>query len=489
MTQNRRTRREFLTTAAAAGSLAVLAPEEVFALLQNGIFVRPNVNTLNHSSPDIVAYKAGITAMRNLPASNPLNWNTWANIHGANGTGPLWNTCQHGHWWFLPWHRLYLLFFERTIRRLSNQPTFALPFWDYSASSAVGNSYPARALPLIFRSPTTNNALFAANRNPGINTGQQLPSSATSHTNAFTFTNFTGPTGSSASFGSQMVPTPNHGAVPHGRLESTPHDSVHGSIGGLMGAFSTAARDPIFWLHHANIDRLWNLWLTLGGGRMDPNNATWCNRIFSFFNENGVQINIRVRDVINALAQTRVRYQGEPTIPTQACPAAVTPASVPSMQTLEIAPRTLMLNEQAMTLGAAPTTMSMRMPAANVRERARTIITAANRTLVLRMEGIQVDNHPGIIYEVYVGLAAGQKPDPSSRQFVGTLSTFGAEHAHGEGLTAAWPIDAAAAAALQANPDTVSVTFVPRGLFVGEREQPVRLQGRVRFKRMRVIEE
>ena len=491
MSQHRRTRREFLTTTAAAGSLAVLAPEEVFALLQNGIFVRPNLNSLNANSPDIVAYKAGINAMKALPASNPLSWNTWANIHGSpSGTGALWNTCQHGHWWFLPWHRLYLLFFERIIRKLSNQPTFALPFWDYSAGTAVGNVYPARAIPLIFRSPTVNNALFVSQRNAGINAGQQLAASATSHATAFTFTNFTGPTGSATSFGSQMVAAPNHGAQPHGRLESSPHDSVHGSIGGFMGSFGTAARDPIFWMHHSNIDRLWNLWLTLGGGRADPNNSTWCNRIFSFFNENGVQINIRVRDVINALAQTKVRYQGEPTIPTQSCPPLIVqPPAVPSIPVLDILPRTLMLNEQAMTLGATPTTMSMRMPAANVRERARTAITAANRTLVLRMEGIQVDNHPGIIYEVYVGLAPGQKPDPASKQFVGTLSTFGADHAHGEGLTAAWPIDAAAAAALQGNADTVSVTFVPRGLFVGEREQPIQLQGRVRFKRMRVIEE
>lgn len=490
MSENRRSRRQFLKATTAAGTLAVLAPEEVFALLQNNVWIRPNVNTLNANSPDIVAYKAGITAMRNLPTTNPLNWNNWANIHGApSGTGPLWNSCQHGHWWFLPWHRMYLLFFERIIRKLSNTPSFALPFWDYSASATQGNTYPARALPLIFRSPTAGNPLYTVNRNAGVNAGQQLASSATSHATAFTFTNFTGPTGSSASFGSQQVAAPNHSAQPHGRLESTPHDSVHGSIGGWMGAFSTAARDPIFWLHHANIDRLWNLWLAQGGGRMDPNNSTWCNQVFSFFNENGTQVNIRVRDVINSLAQLKVQYQGEPAIPTQSCPLQVSATTAAQLSKIDIAPRTLMLNTQAMTLGATPTTMQMRLPAAPVRERARAAIAAPNRTLVLRMEGIQVDRHPGIIYEVYVGLPAGQRPTPSRPEFVGTLSTFGAEHAGAEGLTAAWPIDAAAARALQGNPENVQVTFVPRGLFVGEREQPVQLQGRVTFKRMRVIEE
>ena len=83
-------RRDFLKTTAAAGSLLILSSEEVFALIQNGIFVRQNVNTLGPNSPDIVAYKAGINAMRALPSTNPLNWNTWANIHGSpSGTGTL----------------------------------------------------------------------------------------------------------------------------------------------------------------------------------------------------------------------------------------------------------------------------------------------------------------------------------------------------------------------------------------------------------------
>jgi tyrosinase len=37
------------------------------------------------------------------------------------------------------------------------------------------------------------------------------------------------------------------------------HNTGHNFIGGHMGgAFSP--NDPIFWLHHANVDRLWDLW-------------------------------------------------------------------------------------------------------------------------------------------------------------------------------------------------------------------------------------
>ena len=53
-----------------------------------------------------------------------------------------------------------------------------------------------------------------------------------------------------------------------GAVETQPHDFVHGDIGGSTGFMRTttlAARDPIFWLHHANIDRLWEVWRKLPG--------------------------------------------------------------------------------------------------------------------------------------------------------------------------------------------------------------------------------
>ena len=50
-----------------------------------------------------------------------------------------------------------------------------------------------------------------------------------------------------------------------GELESTPHNWVHVDLAGLMESPATAGQDPIFWLHHANIDRLWEVWLSLPG--------------------------------------------------------------------------------------------------------------------------------------------------------------------------------------------------------------------------------
>jgi tyrosinase len=42
-------------------------------------------------------------------------------------------------------------------------------------------------------------------------------------------------------------------------LESRPHGAVHTAIGGDMMP-STSPNDPIFFMHHAQVDRLWALW-------------------------------------------------------------------------------------------------------------------------------------------------------------------------------------------------------------------------------------
>lgn len=40
------------------------------------------------------------------------------------------------------------------------------------------------------------------------------------------------------------------------------HNRVHVLVGGTMGDVSVSANDPIFWLHHANVDRIFEMWLS-----------------------------------------------------------------------------------------------------------------------------------------------------------------------------------------------------------------------------------
>jgi len=93
---------------------------------------------------------------------------------------------------------------------------------------------------------------------------------------------------------------------------------------------------------------------------------------------------------------------------------------------------------------------------------------------VLVVEGVQAEAAPDVLYEVYVNLPEGTKPDPRSIHFAGIVSFFGAVRAqpgdghagHGMpgGETYYFNISVLVAAQQQAGlwtGDTPAVTFVP----------------------------
>jgi tyrosinase len=41
------------------------------------------------------------------------------------------------NWWFLPWHRGYIGWFEKKCRELSGDPEFALPYWDWTEQTKI----------------------------------------------------------------------------------------------------------------------------------------------------------------------------------------------------------------------------------------------------------------------------------------------------------------------------------------------------------------
>src|SRR5262249_50914262 len=93
--------------------------------------MRKDVSQLTATSPDIQAMKTAVGKMKaGLGDGDRRNWRAQAQVHGTFTGG--FTHCQHGNWFFLPWHRGYLYFFEEIIRRLSGFDGFALPYWDWS---------------------------------------------------------------------------------------------------------------------------------------------------------------------------------------------------------------------------------------------------------------------------------------------------------------------------------------------------------------------
>ena len=259
-------RRHVLTHGAALTAAAAL-PAEAEA---QTVLLRRNVSSLAPDHAILVSYRKAINAMKALPQSDPRNWTRQAQIHqGSNVV-----RCPHNNWYFLPWHRAYLLAFERICRQLSGNANFALPYWDWTSSPQ---------LPAAFATPTFNgqpNALFDNTRSSQTVTIPTNIAGSTVMANIYSETTF-------EIFGSAKPAAQNNtnqqwqiAGAPSGPLESGPHNSVHGRIGGNMGTYMSPL-DPIFWLHHCNIDRIWDQWNRLG--RANTSNVLWRN--FPFNNQ------------------------------------------------------------------------------------------------------------------------------------------------------------------------------------------------------------
>jgi hypothetical protein len=90
---------------------------------------RRDVSDLAPTGTVITALRDGVAEMKSRADSNPTSWRFQANIHGTFDTPaqPTWNRCQHGSFFFLSWHRMYLYFFERILRAASGNQDLALP--------------------------------------------------------------------------------------------------------------------------------------------------------------------------------------------------------------------------------------------------------------------------------------------------------------------------------------------------------------------------
>lgn len=434
-------RRTFVRAGAALAGAAVVRPDELFAFTP---FVRRNVGNLDASNPIIASYKTAIANMQARPASDPLSWAYQAAIHGTVITPALtaWNTCAHGNYFFFSWHRMYLWYFERIVRRLSGDPTWALPFWDWENPSQ-------RVLPSMFRTPSTANPLFVANRGPGWNAGSSSLGAGAVNT----------------SFAMAEIPFNSFSSS----LES-PHGSIHVSIGGWMSSIATAAQDPIFWLHHGNVDRYWNLWLAQGGGRTMPLGSSaadvaWKNTQFTFFDEYGHEVKLTGCHVLRAQEQLDYVYECEPTQVRRYCRRIV----VPPRWIKDII---LRFPLDRVLLRPTPEPARYEVDIRQLRGRLQTIAADPDTDLTLELSDVVADRQPDVFWEVYVGLPADTRPSPESPHFVGTLALFGHgirddRHRHGEFEPAAfsYEIDTALIAGLRRSRtlDRLTVTFVAKG--------------------------
>jgi hypothetical protein len=354
-----------------------------------------------------------------------------------------------------------LCFFERILRKASGMPSLGLPYWNYSEASDPN----ARFLPAAFRTPANaSNPLFNSVRNANLNNGTaQLAASAVSLASA--------------------IPGPVPFYTFSSNVYGTPHSAIHGGIGGWMGSVPTAAQDPIFWLHHCNIDRLWNRWLAAGGGRANPpaSDTVWHNTKFTFFDEFGEQVQMTGAELLNPnVCGCRSCYDDETVF-------TIWPILTERLRLVEIQ---IGYYKKPLVLDARRLRFEIEL-----NDKARAAFERSLRTakpeeemqFKLNFEGLKVERPIDFFYEVYLNLPDNtQDPNYTMESYAGNLAFFGAEqtHAkHGEKTELKFNVNISGAVkrlrALQQQ-RTLSVTLVPSALESRDGKRlPVRSDARI----------
>lgn len=224
--QHRRTLLKGLLASTAAGSL--VHP----ARAQSTYRIRQEWQQFKLTS-HYASFVNAIDVMRNnTNPLDPASLHYWANVHRQH--------CPHGAPYFIAWHRGYLIYFEQQLRQVSGNPELNLPYWDYYASPTI---------PAEFIDPRANNPLRVRRKNTNVHPALDL---APFDPAVFNF-----------QLGTTNAFEP--------KLEDAPHNQLHNLVGEVMATMDSPL-DPVFYLHHANIDRLTHAW-ALPDGKGIPYSA------------------------------------------------------------------------------------------------------------------------------------------------------------------------------------------------------------------------
>jgi tyrosinase len=273
-----------------AGVIAANVPG-IVALAQPQPPLRRSLHGMALNDPILQAWRDGVRLLKARPASNPVSWANFAAIHGSAFS---FNLCPHGNWYFLPWHRAYLLTYERAVRQLTGFNDFALPYWDWTTD---------RQMPPAFVTPTfagNPNSLFESQRDasptdslPDSTVGQAIINQILTQA-PFEVFGTSRPAGQN-NLDQSWINCEFCGTF--GLLEQTPHNLVHVFVGGIMGQ-ANSALDALFMMHHCNIDRIWWMW-NQGGGANSPD-PLWTGMTIqnNFFNPDGTPYSPKVSDLL-----------------------------------------------------------------------------------------------------------------------------------------------------------------------------------------------
>lgn len=379
---------------------------------------------------DIYAYAVG--RMTQIPVGDPRSWLWQWYTHAVDGrttknaemerilgfnpplrqlAQDMWNTCPHqggDPFYFLPWHRMYVYFFEEIVRFVSGVPSFTLPYWNYTSPDPSKRGI----VPVQFRSPRAFIMLYRQNRNPVANSN--FPITTGQQGDLMGIRNIMSTASYSDSGFIQGVGT---------RIDTGIHGFIHTLVGTEtnMGNVPYAASDPLFWVHHANIDRMWASWNA--AGRSNPTGTQQGLTQFVFADQTGAR---RLGQVSDYLATEQLGYTYDTLMAVDGTEIRPTfngqmltrsRRSVAADAADNSTPSVIARSSEAVTIEAKPVQVSL------VPSQRSSMETDPSQRYFLVLRDLRAPSPPGVVYHIH--LTHGIAP-PEENNYVGSVTFFGA---------------------------------------------------------------
>ncbi|MEO1654771.1 MAG: tyrosinase family protein, partial [Bacteroidota bacterium] len=249
----------------------------------SSLAVRKNIADLALDDPEIKLLKDALSILKKRSEVSPLDpsgWQAQGMLHTTFCAMSIYSNQVHYNWYVWPWHRLYLWSLEQKLQKAVQEPTLALPYWDWTKRNIIPAHYWG----------DESNPLFNKTREVGPE--DEIPVDFINVGAAFRTHGY-------RTFGGYPAISKKGESQLDGIAEQSFHNNIHNWIGGQMATFTESGFDPVFYGHHGNCDRIWDAWQNYDQKNVVPDEEAWLEKRLFATDGNGKPVDFKIKDLLD----------------------------------------------------------------------------------------------------------------------------------------------------------------------------------------------
>ncbi|MGH2665358.1 tyrosinase family protein [Flavobacterium sp.] len=410
-------------------------------------YIRRNANSVE-AQPDLEAMNIAFKKMREMGCDKGLAWYYQGAIHNIpdviNGKNVLcpeyqtskdklwaWGDCTHKRTEsaslnFLLWHRMYTWYLEKIVRELSGKKDFALPYWNYGSKEVKDNI-------MAEKMRNKSGSLYEPARYSILNAGKPILEDQVQQIQLALDELQKNPSfAGSAGFSKTLEGSP-HGYMHNliGGGYAIPSETYYNSIyqkdySGLMANVPSAGFDPIFWLHHSMVDRIWESWDVSAYGQRPTLEDLKANPWpYEFIAPNGDHVTYTMEEMYSIVFNLDYKYDNLLYGSKSSALAAKEPKAKSKISFQDSKEKIIWEQKVGKTLGE--TAFAHKVSGNLAKSTNKSFTSEADSKIVLNLD-VVVYKEPKDYYTVYLRYPGKQD------QYVGVMTFFGVSHDHGTGV-------------------------------------------------------